>query len=392
MEQGLLDHLKHINENIVDIVYNINSIASKISSLNEQVVELEAGLDAQKASHFRDERDRLLKELGEFVEFNWYENDVGAVTININRQTLVSPEGPYTLSTSLDAEGMRHIYLNGEDITSSITKGQLGGYIDVREEIKLTPLHDLRRLIASITKEVNLLHASGYGLDGSTGNNFFSPLEIFTRSSSLGAYITSADITNLSALTLDEYDIRFVDATNYEVYNRQTGALVTSGSYTPGSPISFEGIEVTIDGSPSAGDSFFVSPLEDAIKNFSVSITDPQKIAAASSASGLPGDNTLATQIVQLSQSNITNLDGATFEGYYNGLVSSVGSLSKSAEDSLTFDENLRFELEKKRDAVSGVSLDEEAANLIRFQRSYEAGARIIKVTDELFDTLINML
>jgi len=65
--------------------------------------------------------------------------------------------------------------------------------------------------------------------------------------------------------------------------------------------------------------------------------------------------------------------------------------MSKSASDSLTYDDNLRFELEKKRDAVSGVSLDEEATNLIRFQRAYEAGAKIIQLTDELLETIINL-
>jgi flagellar hook-associated protein 1 FlgK len=65
--------------------------------------------------------------------------------------------------------------------------------------------------------------------------------------------------------------------------------------------------------------------------------------------------------------------------------------MSKAAADGLTYDDNLRFELEKKRDAVSGVSLDEEAANLIRFQRAYEAGARMMRVADELLETIINL-
>ena len=72
-------------------------------------------------------------------------------------------------------------------------------------------------------------------------------------------------------------------------------------------------------------------------------------------------------------------------------MVGEIGIMSSSAMDSLTFDDNLRFELEKKRDEVSGVSLDEEAANLVRFQRMYEAGARIIRAADEMMEIIINL-
>jgi flagellar hook-associated protein 1 FlgK len=65
--------------------------------------------------------------------------------------------------------------------------------------------------------------------------------------------------------------------------------------------------------------------------------------------------------------------------------------MKQTAADSLTFDSNLLSALQTRRDAISGVSLDEEAANLIRYQRSYEAGARMIVVADELFRTILNL-
>ena len=123
-------------------------------------------------------------------------------------------------------------------------------------------------------------------------------------------------------------------------------------------------------------------------------LTDTLQVAAAASdpvtVSG-PGDNKNAFNIAGLSSTAITDLRSATFEDYYEGIVTTVGTMSKAAADGLTYDDNLRFELEKKRDAVSGVSLDEEAANLIRFQRAYEAGARMMRVADELLETIINL-
>ncbi len=246
-------------------------------------------------------------------------------------------------------------------------------------------------MIASITKETNILHRSGYGLDGSTNNNFFDALQTYTLDYSSGAYITSSIITDPSSLTLDEYDIQFVDASNYEVYNHQSGALVASGVYGAGNPINFDGIEVVIDGAPAANDSFFISPLTDAIKNFNVALTDSQEVAAATSDLYLPGDNTNALQIAQLPQNGISDLSSASFQDYYRGIVSNIGILSRAASDSLTYDDNLLFELQKKREEASGVSLDEEAANLIRYQRAYEAGARILKITDELLQLIVNL-
>jgi flagellar hook-associated protein 1 FlgK len=394
MESDLLNKLKYINEEIVDVVNNVNSITSNIAALNEKITIAEAGLSSEEASYFRDERDLLLGNLSELTEFTWYEDSNGAVTIHIDGKILVENVRSVDLTTADNLEGDKNVYLNGVNINSFFQEGKLGGFISIRDDIKSNPLHGLRKLIASITKETNLLHRTGYGLDSSTNNNFFDQLQIYTRNTSSGATATASvtNPSNPSAVTLDEYDINFINATDYEVYNRQTGALVASGTgYVPGNTINFDGIDVVINGTIASGDSFFISPLTGVIENFNVGISDKDKIAAASSNTDLPGDNSKALQIVQLSQNNISDLDSTTFEGYYTGIVSNIGVMSKAASDSYTYDENLLFELEKKREAVSGVSMDEEAVNLIRYQRSFEAGARILKVTDELLEMVINL-
>jgi flagellar hook-associated protein 1 FlgK len=395
MENDILDTMKYINSDIDNVIQDVNSITSKIAVLNEKISVVEAGLAEDKASYFRDQRDMLLKELGELTEYSWFEQSDGQVSILVNGRGLVNPSGSIDLSTQLDLEGKKRIYLRGVDMTSSFTNGKLGGYLAVRDDIETTPLVNLRKLMASVVKETNLLHNSGYGLDGSTGNDYFSPLALDNLEKSLGGYISASSITSISSLTLDEYDINFTSASSYEVYNRRTNALVTSGAgFSAGDTISFDGIDVTIDGTLVADDSFLISPLRGMIENLDVVLTDNRQVAAAGSdpltVSG-PGDNTNAFSIAGKSSDTIDNLSGATFEDYYEGIVTTVGTMSKAAADGLTYDDNIRFELEKKRDAVSGVSLDEEAANLIRFQRAYEAGARMMRVTDELLETIINL-
>ncbi len=395
MENDIQDTMNFINSDIDNVIQDINTITSKISVLNEKISVVEAGLPDDKASYFRDQRDMLLNELAELMDYTWFEQSDGQISILVKGRGIVNPGESTDFSTQLDLEGKKRIYLRGMDVTSSFTNGKLGGYLSVRDDIESTPLMNLRKLMASVVKETNLLHNSGYGLDGSTAHDYFSPLTLNNLEKSLGGYISASSITSLSSLTLDEYDINFTSASSYEVYNRRTSALVTSGAgFSAGDTISFDGMDVTIDGTPAADDSFLISPLRGLIENLDVVITDTLQVAAAASdpttVSG-PGDNTNAFTIAGLSSDAITNLRGATFEDYYEGIVTTVGTMSKAAADGLTYDDNLRYELEKKRDAVSGVSLDEEAANLIRFQRAFEAGARMMRVTDELLETIINL-
>jgi len=390
MERGITDNLENINDTIDNIAERVNAIGSEIAAINGKIVQVEAGSQVENANDLRDQRDVLMNELATLVDFSSYEDGNGSMTITVGMRNLVSGETSDSLSTRINEEGDKDIYLDGINITGNIRKGQLGGLISVRDTIRTNSLNGLQRLTAALIQEINMLHRSGYGLDGTTDNDFFAPLQISTRDYSSGADIT-ATITDPDQLTLDEYTVQFDTSDNYLVYNKQSGALVTSGSYVSGSPISFDGIEISITGTITSTDKFTVSPLTDVINNFEVAITDQDKIAAASSDTSLPGDNSNALRIAQLSENAVANLGGATFSSYYGGLVSTIGSLSSAASDSFTFDDNLLAELNTRRESLSGVSLDEEAANLIRFQRSFQAGAKRIQITDELLQTLLDL-
>lgn len=390
IEQRITSTLKNIDNTIDYTVNKVNELAERIASLNERIMQVESGLNTERALDLRDQRDSMLRELSDLIDFSYREDGNGSITITVGMRDLVSGTTVNSLSSVATGNNERKIILNGIDITGRIQRGQLGGLLAVRGDIETKTLFSLRRLIASITKEVNLLHNSGYGLDGSTGNDFFNPLSLSITDNSSGADISSATINNLSSLTLDEYDITFDSSNNYYVTNRQTGSVVTTGAYVSGSPISFDGIEITITGTVTSNDKFSISPLTNAIKNFGLAVSAPEKIAASSSLSGLPGDNGNALNIYNLGSVAIGDI-GDTFMDYYRSIVTVTGTMSRAAADSLTFDENLLSEIQARRDSVSGVSLDEEAINLIRYQRSFEAAAKMIKVTDELLEMVMNL-
>ncbi len=390
MERGIIDNLSNLNQQISDIVNRVNTIASQIADLNERIISSEGSFNTGQANDLRDQRQNLLNELSQLVEASSYEEKDGSINISVGMKSLVYKGEYNALSVKIDEEGNREIYLENSNITLKINKGQIGGIISARDTIQDNQLKGLRRFIASLIKEINLIHQNGYGLDGTTGNNFFNPLDLSIGNFSSGASITGS-ITSLSQLTLDEYEITFDGSGNYHVLNKDTDTEVATGAYISGNPINFDGISITITGAVNSNDKFSVSPLTGVIQNFGTAISDYRKIAASGSYSGLPGDNTNALNIINLAEKNLSELGGKTFTGFYKGIVSDIAMLTSSASDSLTFDAKLLEEINMRRESISGVSLDEEAANLIKYQRAFEAGARIIKVTDELLQTIMNL-
>jgi len=139
----------------------------------------------------------------------------------------------------------------------------------------------------------------------------------------------------------------------------------------------------------SAGQKFFTIPtgVPGTAQNIQMNLTDPAQIAA--SLNGSTGDNANVVAMSQLQNQNIVN--GDTPLDYYSNSVAQLGSEIQQATTQGTTQDNVVQQLQAQRQNVSGVSLDEEAANLIQFQRAYQAAARIVNVVDEMTQTAINL-
>ncbi len=393
MERSLKETVKFADIQIEDSIDKINTITREIATLNGMITKVEAG-SSYEASDLRDKRDNLMRQLSGLIGFNSFEDDVGRVTIIVGNKTLVETENSFDLSAVKNFDGTIDITAGNERFNDYITRGALSGLLASRQEVQEKPLKDLRRLIASIVKETNLQHRQGYDLEGTTGNDFFSPLQLFALDYSDGASVTSKSITDPAQLTLDEYEIRFSDPSTYSVVDVTTNTtVIASAAYTSGSPISFDGIEVVVaddGGGPQAGDRFFISPIERSIDNLGLNVSAAEEVAASASDSTLPGDNRNALAMLDVYQGNVADL-GNSFNGYYRTIIALTGTMSSTAQDSADFEQSLLNELNQRREAVSGVNLDEEAANLIRFQKAFEAGAKLIKITDEMLEVILNL-
>lgn len=111
---------------------------------------------------------------------------------------------------------------------------------------------------------------------------------------------------------------------------------------------------------------------------------------AAASVTGKPGDNSNALRIAALANDKtLSPLAGATINGAYSQLVTTIGSDSSDANRSVSNSAVLVDALKSRRESVSGVSLDEEMTNLIRFQQGYQAAARALNTMDDALSLLI---
>lgn len=118
---------------------------------------------------------------------------------------------------------------------------------------------------------------------------------------------------------------------------------------------------------------------------------DVELIAAASDALELPGDNSTAILIAEL-QNTLTMSGGtATYDDFYNALIGDVGADVRTAQINFQHQETMVTQLKNYREEISGVSLDEEMVNLVKYQHAYNAAARLITTTDEMMGTIIGL-
>ncbi len=131
---------------------------------------------------------------------------------------------------------------------------------------------------------------------------------------------------------------------------------------------------------------------QDAARSLQVmsSIKQDVNLLAASSAYNEPGNTATAVLLGQLQDLSVTSLGQSTISEFYQASIATLGVRAKQQRSLSENQASLLNHLEASRSSVSGVSLDEETANLIRFQRSFQASARVLTAVDEMLDRLIN--
>jgi flagellar hook-associated protein 1 FlgK len=127
------------------------------------------------------------------------------------------------------------------------------------------------------------------------------------------------------------------------------------------------------------------------VRTMSVALTDPKLIAAADAGADV-GDNTNTQLLAGIGDEKLFAASTETVYQYYARLIYQIGSAENTAEDNITVQNNLLEQLKNQRDASFGVNLDEEAINIIKYQKAYQASARYANVLDALSNEILELL
>jgi flagellar hook-associated protein 1 len=241
--------------------------------------------------------------------------------------------------------------LTGAGLTMTVTGAAQAG-----DQFLVEPTGNTVEGMSLLTTDPAKIAAAGPLVSSATSTNTGS------------ASIVSATVPDLATWTGGNYTLSFTDPTDYTVTDAG-GNPVATGTYTAGTPISFNGINVTLSGAPAAGDSFAIDD----------------------NANGT-GDNSNALQMAAILNSKVLNGGAASLSDAVNSYVGSVGLLTSQAQNGATAQQSVMNTAQTAQQSVSGVNLDEEAANLLQFQQAYQAAAQVIAASQTLFQSLITAI
>ena len=305
-------------------ITDVNSILGQISKLNGQIKSLEN--IGKSANDSRDQRDKLIDDLSEYMDIYVKEHPSGDMNIASGGRGIVF--GARNLEfgveeSSEDGEIVAEI-VAAEDLRPvTIRNGQLYALQRMKNEIIPKYRESLDTVAEELISKVNNLHSVGVGLKGTS---LVIPTNIdFFQGTDAGTIALSDDIEdNLNNIAAAQR-VETTDASGNVEY------------------------------------------------------------------SGSPGDNTIALQIAGLKTSLVLNNGTQSILDLLNATIGELGVETSDAARIASNNNLLLNELKNIKDSTSGVSLDEEFVNLIKFQRGYQASARVISVIDEMFETLITM-
>jgi flagellar hook-associated protein 1 FlgK len=301
---NLTQQQQTLDLSVVQTVGQVNQLTSQIAQLNGQINALQNS--GETAGSFIDQRQQAIDQLSSLVDVSVIPTNNTLTLTTSSGAPLVSGEQSYQLTTQANAAGLHDVYSQGNDITSQITSGQLGGTIEARDQQVPAIENQLDTLAAGLANAVNGVQTAGFDLNGNAGTYLFNPPPAGTTGAAAG---------------------------------------------------------------------------------LSVAITDPSLIAASSD--GTSGSNGNAEAMYALS--NQTIIDGQNPTDYYSGIVSNVGNATANASAEQSASSSILQQLNDQLSSVSGVSLDEEAANMVQYQDAYQASAQVITTINDMMYAAIQM-
>lgn len=404
------------NERIASAAGDMNKLISEIAKLNSQIIETErGGTIVSDAVGLRDKRDLALEELAKLVNISVDEQKSGAVNVYVGGDYLVFdgvtqlvkvvPAADRGLSTA-------ELHLTNTDSLLRASSGEVAGLTAARDDILGGFLDNLDSFTSTLISEFNKLHASGQGLTGYTSlvtehrideagvpldeaGLTFAPVhgsfQVQILNKETGLFTTHdvpVQLTGMDDDTTYESLIASLDAIDGLSAQRLFNGKLELTAETPDLEFAFandtSGVLAAL-----GINTFFTGTVAADIGVHDALQQDAGKLAV--SLEGVGHDTANGERLAQALTIPLDARDGETLVEIYEqwmGENAQASALSKAVAEGYR---SFHATLEGEHLGLSGVSLDEEAVNMITFQRTYQAAAKIISTISEMLEVLVNL-
>ncbi len=411
---GLLNQVSDLNESVTDAVRRADEITSEVAKLNKLIV-IEESRPQGGASPLRDRRDSLLRELSEYMDVHVRETSNGSINVYVGSDPLVEFDRSRGLKVEINlVDGLEVMTVRFSDDNAPVParEGRIAAVRDARDVHVRGQLDRLDELARGLIYEVNRVHSTGVGLSGyesilgtydvvdpnaplsTTQAGLPFPVQNGVMIVQVRDKASGQQISRQVPVDLD--GIGGNDTTLTTLAAALDGVPGLSASVTPDNRLQLDaaaGSEVWFSEDTSGalaalGVGTFFAGIDGSTIQVNGAIRQNTDLIA-SSGSGARADGSKAGDIALLTQTASDLLNNRTIQEFQSDMFFEVAVKANSAFVTAESSDAVFSSLLAQREAISGVSLDEEAINLTKFERAFQGASRFISVVDQLTSDLI---
>ncbi len=396
---------QNTDETIAGDVEKLNGYLSDMSALNAEIVRIESS--GGSASALRDNRAILLSQISSTIDINYVEHSDGSLYIYLpeNGKTLVEGSNNWQLTVQPNSSNSNlYDIVFTDDVNKPLNEyiqgGELGGLLEIRDATLPAYIDKLNQTASGIINKVNAQHMAGYDQDGNIGLLFFEKtLEARDMEVSSTIVADTRKIAASSTLNADGDNATAITAIKDDkIFASLSQILVTVGTGSAVGQINnigqvFKDTVSDITLVRGATSSAWTVNNNGGYTSLKILSADNQCVALDLNDNGsvditlnLAGNWTTGDTLkFSLSKQDSTT----TIGGYYSAFMARVGQDVAGSATALEREQTIAAQNSAQREALSGVSLDEEMLNLIKYQMAYNAASRVTGIVSELMDTMI---
>jgi flagellar hook-associated protein 1 len=418
LRSSIDEQRQQANVSVTQLATQANQLITQIAQLNDQITQAQSGgVSNSQAGTLQDERGEDLNQLSQILPVTATTNSNGSISVYSGSNYLVQGDQTQQLQTvnsTDDGMGVVNVQFSGsgQQLTASSSgTGELIATMQGRDNVLGGFEQNLDTLTSSMISSFNDVYASGQGTAG------------YTSVTSQNAISDPTAALNAAGLTYPPQNGTFQVLVTNEVTGQTTTSTIDVNLNGTGSDTSLNSLASQLNSvaNISASVSSQGNLQINANSNYQIQFANdnsntlaalgvntfftgnnstniginpelaqnPQLFASAQG--GGPSDGSNALALTQFASNSVSALSGQSLNSYYNSMITNVGNQASATTAMSTSLDDYSQSLTAQQQQVSGVSLDQEAIQILQYQQSYQASAKLVTTVNQLFQTLLNM-